>query len=406
MSIYQQEVISAVERGMQPDSGQIIPVGLERIGKHIPVRKAIYTLLGGNTGSGKTSLVDDKLVIGVYNYYMEHRDHIDMKYKCIYRSMERKRSFKLSKWTCHRLYTKYNILMDVDTMLGWQNTELTREIFNKIVECRDYFDEMMDYVDIIDGTENPTGIWKQMKSYAFANGVVIQAGDLEIRVQGQSAKGFTMEHYDITRDNEKKYYELINIPNHGEVKVYQYQKLYIPYHSNHYTQIVIDHLGKLSQERGFSSKETIDKMSEYLSDARDWFNFSPLPISQFNRAIGDVNRIKLFKGDLSPQLEDFEGSARSQHDADLVLALFNPYRYKIYDENGLYMGYQIRDRMLAPGGENRFRTLSILKNSYGKDDIQVGLKFLGECNYFETLPHPDNDVLALDRVYSDIAQGR
>jgi hypothetical protein len=404
--IYQSEVIDAVAKGMESDNGQVIPVDLERIGKFMPIRKAIYTLLGGNTGSGKTSFIDDKYVIGAYNYYMEHRDHIDIKYKCIYRSMERRRGFKLAKWTCHRLYTKYGILMDVDTMLGWQNSTLTQDIFNKIVECRDYFDEMMDYVDIIDGTDNPTGIWKQLKSYASSTGLVVQANDKEIRVQSELAKTFTLSHYDITRDGEKKYYELINIPGKGEVKIYQFGKKYFPEHPNHYTQVVVDHLGKLSQERGFSAKETIDKVSEYLSDSRDWFGFSPTPISQFNRAIGDVNRIKLYKGDLSPQLEDFEGSARSQHDADLVLALFNPFRYKIYDENGIYNGYQIRDRMLAPGGENRFRTLSILKNSYGKDDVQVGLKFLGECNYFETLPNPETDSARLLAVYADIAAGR
>jgi hypothetical protein len=403
--IYQNEVIDPVERGMNGNSGQMIPVPLERIGKYMPMRRAIYTLLGGNTGSGKTSLVDDKMIIAGYDYYIQNREQIDMKYKVIYRSMERKRGFKLQKWTCHRLYTKYGIIMDVDTMNGWRDTFLTRDVFRKIVECKDYFDEMMDYVDIIDGTENPTGVWKQIKSYGMSNGIAISSNDIEIKVNGSTVKGFTDEYYDTTRDGEKKYYEILNIPNVGEVKVYKFSRMYIPNHPNHYVFVVVDHLGKLVAERGFNAKETIDKMSEYLSEARDWFSFSPIAISQFNRAIGDINRMKVFKNDLAPQLEDFEGSARSQHDADLVLGLFNPYRYKAFNEEGMYMDYQIRDRMVAPGGENRFRTLSILKSSYGKDDIQVGLKFLGECNWFETLPRAD-ETLLLESIYEQIALGR
>lgn len=94
--------------------------------------------------------------------------------------------------------------------------------------------------------------------------------------------------------------------------------------------------------------------------------------------------------------------------ADLVLALFNPFRYKSYDDLGMYKGYNIRDRMVNPNGYNRYRLLSILKNSYGIDDVDFGLKFLGEVNDFTTLPRTSTDSVSaeLTRVYQEIQQGK
>lgn len=96
-------------------------------------------------------------------------------------------------------------------------------------------------------------------------------------------------------------------------------------------------------------------------------------------------------------------------DSDLVLSIFNPFRYKAYDDNGMYKGYNIRDQMVNPQGYNRYRLLSILKNSYGIDDVDFGLKFLGEVNDFTTLPRPgiDNSIThELQKVYTEIQQGK
>lgn len=49
-----------------------------------------------------------------------------------------------------------------------------------------------------------------------------------------------------------------------------------------YNIIVLDHLLLLKKERGFSDKEVIDKMSEYMVELRNMFNVSGIFISQFN----------------------------------------------------------------------------------------------------------------------------
>ena len=117
-----------------------------------------------------------------------------------------------------------------------------------------------------------------------------------------------------------------------------------------------------------------------------------------------MDRIKHYGSDLSPNLDDFKDSNGPVEDCDVALALFNPFRYKAFDDKGMYMGYDIRNRMLNERGFNRFRLLSILKNSYGGDDLTYGLKFLGEVMHFETMPRVD-DKAALERVYNQIALG-
>jgi hypothetical protein len=49
------------------------------------------------------------------------------------------------------------------------------------------------------------------------------------------------------------------------------------------------------------------------------------------------------------------------------------------------MGYDIT-RFVNNKGYNRFRSVTVLKNSYGVDDIRVGFQFVGEVGAFRELP--------------------
>lgn len=59
------------------------------------------------------------------------------------------------------------------------------------------------------------------------------------------------------------------------------------------------------------------------------------------------------------------------------------------DKHGEYKGYNLL-RLRNSVGSSRYRLLSILKNSYGIDDVDFGLRFTGEVSNFATLPKPDN----------------
>ena len=109
--------------------------------------------------------------------------------------------------------------------------------------------------------------------------------------------------------------------------------------------------------------------------------------------------MRLKAGDVEPQLEDFSDSSSTQNDADVVLALFDPVRYKVEDTSGYDLG-KLKD---AFGGKY-FRSLRLLKNSYGEDDVRLGLAFLGSLGIFKELPRKkdivDSDYEAvIDKSY-------
>ena len=61
-----------------------IPMGFDRLNKHIVIRKSIYTLVGGNTGSGKTSFIDDAYVLNPCDWYIDSkRNKTDINYRTV-----------------------------------------------------------------------------------------------------------------------------------------------------------------------------------------------------------------------------------------------------------------------------------------------------------------------------------
>jgi len=50
-----------VQAGLDGRNGGI-PMGFDRLNKYIGIRKSMYFLVGGLTGSGKTSFIDDAFV--------------------------------------------------------------------------------------------------------------------------------------------------------------------------------------------------------------------------------------------------------------------------------------------------------------------------------------------------------
>lgn len=77
----------------------------------------------------------------------------------------------------------------------------------------------------------------------------------------------------------------------------------------------------------------------------------------------------------------FKDSSSTQDDADVVLALFDPMRYKVSDPSG----YDL-DKLVDNYGAKYYRSLRLIKNSYGEDDIRIGLGFMGQIGMFKELP--------------------
>lgn len=323
-----------VEKGLNDQNGGI-PMGFERLNNYIGIRKGIYTLVGGLTGSGKTSFVDDAYVLNPFDWTLTPEGKKSgIKIKFWYRSMERNRTYKYAKWVSRKVFLDQGIIIPVPKLLGWTG-KLTKDEHDLFLLYENYIKEMEDSVIMYDGPENPVGIAKDLKKYAESRGKI--------------------EELD------------------------EYNKIYVPNDPNEITIVVIDHIGLLKTTKDLpTKKQAIDKLSNELRFARDFYGYSPVAVSQFNRDISNPIRIK--NGDVEPQLDDFKDSSSPGEDCDVALALFDPMRYKVPDPSG----YDL-DKLKDEYGSKYFRSLRLIKNSYGADDVRIGLGFFGQIGMFKEL---------------------
>lgn len=90
----------------------------------------------------------------------------------------------------------------------------------------------------------------------------------------------------------------------------------------------------------------------------------------------------------------FKETGATQEDSDVVISLFDPMRYKVEDPSG----YDL-NRLRTPEGLKMYRSLKILKNSYGSDDIRIGLGFQPVIGMFKELPKTDQ---VSDEIYRSV----
>lgn len=343
---------SHVQSGLEGKNGGI-PMGFDRLNRYIGIRKSTYLLVGGLTGSGKTSLVDDAFVLNPYDWIMSPEGKASgIELEIIYRSMERSSIYKLAKWTVRKIFLDQGIELPMGTLLGWKGfPRLTHDQHDLFLSYQDYYKEMKERITIIDGPENPIGIAKHLKQHALKQGV--------------------------------------------EEDIDQYNKIYIPNNPNKITIVILDHIGLLKLTKDLpNKKQVIDKMSNELRYFRDHFGYTVVPLQQFNRDIANPIRIKT--GDVEPNLEDFKDSSSTQDDADVVLALFDPMRYKVEDPSGYDMS-KFRDEY----GAKYYRSLRLIKNNFGEDDIRIGLGFHGKTGIFKELPkRKDMDGFNYENLYN------
>ena len=95
-----------------------IPMGFNILNRYIGIRKSMYFLVGGLTGSGKTSFIDDAFVLNPFDWYIMQKDS-GLKLRIIYRSMERSRTYKLAKWVSRKIFLDQGIIIPVSKLLGW-----------------------------------------------------------------------------------------------------------------------------------------------------------------------------------------------------------------------------------------------------------------------------------------------
>ena len=351
-----------------------IPFYHDKLKKYIFLTKGVYHLVGGASGSGKSAWIDYNYVL--YPTYWYKNVETDIKLKIILRSMERSKKLRIAKWVCMKLYRKHGILIDTNSLLGWgvEETKITDELFALVKQCYALVEEELDgVVEVIDGIDNPTGIYYQLADEALSKGTLYK-----YRKHG--------EDYVITKQRGNHKSQPIRVQPEECPECSKFQPVYVPDNPKEVTIFIVDHLQAMKSEKGYSDKQNLDQMSEYTRILRDLYGFTPVIVNQLNRNISDTFR--KVKTDLLPQDSDFTGSSNMVNDCDMAGILFNPYKYGLNKLPG--SNWNVKE-CIDNYGINRFRSFHLLKNTYGPDSQHFGYQFIGENGIFNELPNTISD---------------
>jgi hypothetical protein len=331
-----------------------ISMGFRRLNKYIGIRKKILTLVFGPTGSGKSSFVNSGWILNTFDHYILDRNN-PVKVKPILFSFERSKLYIKIKWLSAKIFKDTGKLISIDRILSWwDGNKITADEVDLILMYEDYVNELMEYVTVIEGASNPTGCYRMIKEqYAEKHGVMEQI-------------------------SERK-------------------KIYIPNNPNEIVVPIVDHIGLTRLEKGCPNKKAaVDKLTEYAQEWRDFYGYSPVFVAQITRELGSAQWQKL--GDFEPTVDLIKESGAPGEAADLIISLFDPIRYNTADAGG----YEAKKFINEETGEKPFRSVKILKNTYGPDGIRCGTVMNGHTGIFAELPKK-NDVT--DLTYEQVKNG-
>lgn len=163
------------------------------------------------------------------------------------------------------------------------------------------------------------------------------------------------------------------------------KSIYTPNDPTAIINVVLDHAGLLTPQKGRDKKQEIDLCSAYCVRFREVCGISIDFIMQENRNAGDINRQKMQLSE--PTLDDCKDSGNPVNDANIVIAVYYPVKYQLKT----YRDYKVADNKdtgeVGLGGA--IRGLILLKHRFGNANKVFCTGFQGSVGKFVELPKPD-----------------
>lgn len=320
-------------------------IGNVQLGKQITIV--------GNSGSGKT-------FFSIYRHIISPIEGGEENIKIFFWSLEMSEEDLVGRIISYYLYKDYGIRMGIKEQFSYGDYELSEDKLEKIqLVYTKYVIKILSKLTIINdrGVSNPTGIYKQMKAYAEDNGEIIYEDYNTTDASNNSIVNQRMVGYKA------------NDPDHKVI-------------------CIIDHLGLLKRERGFTKKQNIDKwVDDYAITLTKLFKQVVVNISQLNRTISTVERLKFAnksqKNGLEPQTSDIQDSSSVEQSSDIIFALFNPNMFSSITE---HRGYTVDH------WNGRYRSLHVIKSRYTPFPLNSCLYFDAKSCRFVELPDPQDAV--------------
>ena len=323
--------------------------GMNRLESFIPgIEQSTYYLLTANSGVGKSKLGRSLFIHNPYEY-LKNNPQDDIKLDIYYFSLEESREKVILSEISKYLFSKYRKRVSIKQLLsrGRYNT-IDPETIKQIHEARDYINEFLEVVKIIDNVRSPSAIFNYMQNVAYNIGTFFDSQGVELSRQ---------EHERIKAD----------LPG-AKDKISYYRTT----HPRHYVIVLTDHISLLYNEKSptgsmMSQWETMSTFSnKYCISLRDKYGFIPVNVQQQTSAKEQVE--SNFRGasvteKLEPSLDGLANNKETQRDANIVLGLFSPARYKITEHRTYDITFW----------DNFYRSMHILKINFRiKEKLETG----------------------------------
>lgn len=319
-------------------------------------------IISAASGIGKTQFTKHNFVFEPIKWIKEHSDS-GISIKILYFALEESKQEFMLSMICNRLYHKYGIELDVLELQSMYEKTISEDIYEKILECEEYFNDLEKYIEVIDTISNPYGIYNYVRQYSIDNG--------------------THYYYNFKKDKEK-----VNTLPHVEAKKQPDYKdswgysHYIPNNPDEYVIVIVDHASLLTPEKGGTLHQAMTDMSATYGRKQitKHYNYIYVQVQQ-QSAEGEKAEFTKMGGKIEekfkPSLANLGDNKLTARDAHCVIGIFAPARYNIQT----YEGYKINQM------KDCFRSIIVLKNRIGAGYIEDALYFDGRVNLFKELPY-------------------
>ena len=327
MSVFK-EVMAEIDRGRN-GLNQGIPFGLPKTEEVIDGNtRETYTLILSNSGSGKTSLA---LYAYVYRPIQETIN--DDNFKAFYVSWEMNKVSLYIKLLSIYIFETYGIELSYKEITSRKKEYiLSKEHYELVKQCEPWINKVEKKLEVYEKHATAKGLYRELKKRLEKMGTFTETNTATV---------------------------------------------YTPNNPNLIYNVITDHIGLVIPSPGNSLKQEIDLLSSIFVSLREKCKISPVIIQQANREQGNIERFK--QGKSAFTINDAKDSGNTVQDCNVMIALYNPNR----DALKTYKKYNIQQL------ENSFRSLMILKNRFGDCDVEIGMNFFGQINFFRELPKPD-----------------
>lgn len=320
------------------------------------LEKGKYIIFTASSGIGKTKFSKYFFVLSVYKFCKDNNIPLSIKYFALEETSDNfwlgimatliSEKFKI-RVTTNNFDSLGEYILDIDLLNKLKDEHVSLQI-----------KEMMECIEVIDDISNPYGIFKNVKTSLEAEGTYEKVG---------------------------------------------FKSTYIPKDKEKYWLIITDHISLLTPEKDYDTGEKMNKWDSINKFSQEYclkgfckkWNCITVNIQQQEASKEKqqfTNKGETIESKLEPSLDGLADNKLTQRDADLVLGLFAPDRYKI--EN--YRGYDIT-RL-----KDNYRSLIILKDRhYGLANGYVHLLMDGAINNFYQLPDKNN---MSDTIYKEISK--